>query len=167
MKLFEQLVDEIKNLVCLYGDLRQCVQNEKEALLNTDVNQLTESNYRKEKLLIDIKSREKNWTALAQEISDLFEISTSIPSLKEIALRFSADKQSQLLTLHGELSTLVRDIMEINRKNQEVAQSALSHVNGAIESITKTVENSPTYEKKGRTKEPSSGGAGRLLAKQV
>lgn len=167
MGTVDQLSNEVNELVGLYRKLLELVREESVILDNTDFKNVGRINEKKELLLIDIKSRERQWTEVAKELSIELGISDQIPNLREIAQKLPQEKRENLMNLHSVLSLLVKRISEINRKNRVLVQSALSHINGVMESITKTFENSPTYEKKGRTKEQNSGGVGRLLAKQA
>jgi len=162
-----KLSSEVNKLIGLYTHLLEMVQEERDILKNVDINQIGLINGKKEKLLIEIKACEKSWTEVACSVGKGYGIEDGVPNLREIAGHLPDTEKEGLMNLHSVLSSLLKRITEINKKNRILVQSALSHVNGAMESITKTFENSPTYEKKGRAKEQSSGGVGRLIAKQV
>ena len=102
--------------------------------------------------------------AIAQE----FGIKEEPVRLLDIAMRYSEDDRAEKLRQkHSVLDLLVKRVIENNRNNEELAQSALKNVDGALGAIKETFQEKPTYERKGEVKNQSSGAAGRLVSREA
>jgi hypothetical protein len=61
---------------------------------------------------------------------------------------------------------LLKRVHELNKENETLVQSALQHVTGAMKAIRETLQEKPTYQRKG---EVSSGPAptGNLVSREA
>ena len=162
------LIESLDQLVTTYRQLLEVVRKEQEALIETDLDGLPALNFDKEKMVLKIRQLEKIWTQSAQDIGSQLQMEgEQPPSLKGLAQKIGGEFGEKFLHLHSVLSLLVRRISETNKKNRTLTQSALSHINGAMQAITETLKESPTYEKGGKVREETIGGSGRLFARQI
>jgi len=165
--LTKGLIESLDQLVTVYRHLLDMVRKEQTVLMETRLEDLAEVNKSKEQMVLKIKQLESSWTLSAQKLGMALGLTTERPSLKELSKSVGPENGEKLLNLHSVLSLLVRRIVEINKKNETLAQSALSHINGAMRAISETLKENPTYKSGGDMRGDSDGSSGRLIAKEV
>ena len=72
----------------------------------------------------------------------------------------------KLQNLHSVLVLLVKRISELNKENNDLANAALETVGGAINSIRNTLQEKPTYERKGAM-QANTATAGQLVSREA
>ena len=164
----QDLIESLNQLVDRYRQLLQLVLEEQKALVETEFKGLGEINLAKEKRVLEIKKLEGLWTQSAKALGQkIVGFDSETPSLKELAKEIGGEIGEEFFRLHSILSVLVKEIAEMNIKNKTLTQSALSHINGAMQAIAETFKETPTYGKGGKVREEAVGGSGRLLARQA
>ena len=164
----KSLIISLDQLVTVYRHLLDLVRKENAVLLEAQLEELAELNPTKEKLIGKIKELESVWTKKASLLCRKTGLSGEPPTLKKIAQTVGQDQGGEkLLRLHSVLSMLVHRIAEMNGKNELLTQSALSHITGAMQAITDTLKEHPTYKSGGDMRGDTEGTSGRLIAKQV
>ncbi|MCB0377988.1 MAG: flagellar protein FlgN [Bdellovibrionales bacterium] len=167
MKAYKELVTALDQLVTVYRHLLDVVRKEHEALLAADHKEIPIINDSKEKMLLKIRKLDAAWEEHANELMKGLKMDNSRPRLLDIAAQFEGDDAQKLQQLHSVLNMLVQRISEINKKNEVLAKAALSHISGAMASITETLNANPTYEKGGDMKEKVEGASGRLVQREA
>lgn len=148
-ELYNGLTECLDNLVKVYRSLLEVVRREKEILTSSKLDELTENNKAKDAMLVRIRSLENSRLKLARELAGAVGADTESPRLLEIATRIESVSADKLRNLHSVLDLLVRRVSEVNKQNEELVQSALSNITGAMEAIRDTLEVKPTYGQKG------------------
>jgi hypothetical protein len=166
-QLFLELVKHLNQLVLVYRHLFDTVRKEKAILLNADLNSLSEVNQAKELMLKKINELEKKWLAVATQMQPALGLSSQIPRLQEIAEAYSGAEKEKLLRFRTVLNILIQRTSTLNKQNDQLAKSALSHIAGAMQAFTDTLNKKSTYEKKGKRSESSMETSGRLVSKEV
>jgi len=169
-ELFQELVKHLSQLVLVYRHLLDLVRKEKQLLLNADLETLKEITDSKEKMLKKIKDLENQWMATAVKIYSAtgLKAQDQSPRLAEIATQYFGKDQEKLVRIRAVLNLLVQRTSAVNRQNETLTQSALSHVSGAMTAIKNTLnKKNSTYEKKGKRNEQPSETSGRLVSKEV
>ena len=164
----QNLIESLSSLIVSYRQLLEIIQQEQEALIETELKELAAINLAKEKLVLQIRKLESQWSLAAKKLGEKLQgLESATPSLKELAQKIGGKTGDQFLELHSVLSSLVRKTSEANLKNRTLTQSALAHINGAMSAIAETFKENPTYGKGGKVREEAVGGSGRLFARQV
>lgn len=167
MQAYERLVKSLDHLVTVYRHLLDTVRKENEILVAADMAQVPEINEAKEKMVLKVRQLDSEWMVSAKEISMQTKMNNSEPTLLELASVFEGEKSKKLEQLHSVLNVLVQRIMEINKKNEILVQAALSHINGAMSSITETLNENPTYKNSGGMEEINNDASGRLVQREA
>ncbi len=167
MKTYQNLVQSLDQLVTVYRHLLEAVRRENEALLKADMSALSDINLTKEKLVQKVKELDEQWQLSADELAQELEIKINRPRLLDFAVYFKGDEATKLEQLHSVLNMLVSRIVEINKKNEPLVHSALSHISGAMGSITKTLNENPTYKNSGNLEAENKDAQGRLVQREV
>ncbi len=166
-QLFLELEKNLHHLVRVYRLLFETVRTEKAVLLGADLHVLSSLNEKKELLLKKINELETKWMHVATEMQTQFALPAQTPRLLDIASAFDGVKKDKLLRFRTVLNLLIERTSKINKQNDQLAQSALLHITGAMQSFTETLNKKSTYEKKGKRSDSSKETSGRLVSKEV
>lgn len=167
MLAYEELVKSLDQLVNVYRHLLDTVQKENKALLVADMKAIPEINIAKERLVLKVRELDSQWMLAAQDIAVQFNMPNTQPTLLELASQFQTIDKEELKSIHKVLSLIVQHISEVNKANETLVRSALSHISGAMNSITTTLNENPTYRKSGNMKDENQDAQGRLVQKEV
>lgn len=147
--------------------LFETVRTEKAVLLGADMQVLPALNEKKELLLKKINELENKWMSVATEMQTQFGSTTQTPRLLELASAYDGAKKEKLLRFRTVLNLLIERTSKINKQNDQLAKSALSHITGAMQAFTETLNKKSNYEKKGKRSDSSQQTSGRLVSKEV
>lgn len=161
------LIQTLDQLVTVYRHLLDVVRKEQAVLVDANLSELAELNASKEKMVIKVKQLESLWMGQAQSLGRVLRLNVEQPNLKQLAEAVTGEQAEKLLNLRSVLTMLVNRIVEINKKNEVLVQSALSHITGAMQAITETLKPNKTYKKGGAIRGDSDGASGRLITKEV
>ncbi|MCJ8275499.1 MAG: flagellar protein FlgN [Bdellovibrionales bacterium] len=167
MRARVRLVKSLDQLVTVYRHLLEIVRKESEVLQGADLAQIPKVNEAKEKMVLKIRQLDSEWMKSAEELAKKLKLNNSQPTLLELSSNFSGEEKNKLEQLHSVLNMLVQRIAEINKKNEVLVQSALSHITGAMDSITGTLNENPTYKNSGGMEEVNKDAAGRLVQREA
>jgi flagellar biosynthesis/type III secretory pathway chaperone len=146
---YRELVSCLEDLVKIYRSLLEVVRREKEILVESRLDELNENNKTKDALLVRIRTLENSRTKLARDLAVLTSSDVDQPRLLEIAANLPVDRGDRLRNMHSVLELLIRRVSEVNKQNEELVQSALRSITGAMEAIKEGLQPASTYEKKG------------------
>ena len=146
---YRELVSCLEDLVKIYRSLLEVVRREKEILVESRLDELNENNKTKDALLVRIRTLENSRTKLARDLAVLTSSDVDQPRLLEIAANLPVDRGDRLRNMHSVLELLIRRVSEVNKQNEELVQSALRSITGAMEAIKDGLQPASTYEKKG------------------
>lgn len=159
--LISVLEDEVK----VYRTLLDIVRKEKDILVSANLDDLNENNRSKEAMLLKIRALEAQRLKSAVEVYLQLGLSGEQPRLLEIARHVEAEPAEKLRNIHSVLDLLLRRIQEFNRNNEDLVQSALTNVTGAMNAIKASVQEKPTYQKKGEVEGVTK--AGHLVSREA
>lgn len=162
----QNLLNTLEELVRLYRALLETVRREKEILISSQLDDLNENNRGKEAILLKIQGVEETRLQQAQELAQALGQSDPSPRLLELARHTGGEAGDRLRNFHSVLEILLKRVQELNRENETLVQSALQHITGAMKSIRETLQEKPTYQRKGEV----SGGAaptGQLVSREA
>lgn len=167
MRAYVRLVKSLDQLVTVYRHLLETVRKENDILVAADMEKVPVINQSKEKMILKVRQLDDEWMASAKEIAKKMKMTNIEPTLLELASVFSGEESKKLEQLHSVLNVLVQRIVEINKKNEILVQSALSHITGAMSSITETLNENPTYKNSGGMEEVNKDASGRLVQREA
>ncbi len=147
---YQKLVTNLEEMTKLYRQLLDLVRKEKQLLVDADMSKLQENNETKEALLYKIKSIDGLRTRYAAELASLVHADHENPRLLDIAKNLGGADGDRLRVIHSALDLLIRRLSELNRENENMAQSALKNLNGALGNIKDTLSGKKTYGANGQ-----------------
>lgn len=160
-----QLVATLEEQIKVYRHLLEVVRKEKEILISANLDELNENNKAKEAMLIKIRQLETLRIKQANDTCVELNLSQEQARLTEIARHVDEETGKRLHSIHSVLELLLRRVQEYNKQNEVLVQSALSNVTGAMNAIKGTLQEKPTYQKKGEVEGLSS--AGQLVSREA
>ena len=164
-ELYNGLIDTLDNLVKVYRSLLDVVRREKDILVSAKLDDLNENNKAKDAMLVRIRSLENTRMKQARDLAQLVGADVDQPRLLEIASKVDSAQADKLRSLHSVLDLLVRRVSEVNKQNEELVQSALNNITGAMDAIRDTLQEKPAYGPKGKMAAAKAGG-GNLVRKE-
>jgi flagellar biosynthesis/type III secretory pathway chaperone len=164
-ELTGQLVTVLEEQIKVYRTLLDVVRKEKDILVSANLDELNENNRSKEAMLLKIRSLETQRMKFATELSQSLNLTAESPRLLEIAKHLTDEAGDKLRNLHSVLELLLRRVQEYNRQNETLVQNALSNITGAMNSIKGTLQEKPTYQKRGEVEGHAS--SGQLVSREA
>ena len=147
--MYNDLVDCLENLVKVYRSLLDVVRREKEILVASRLDELTENNKSKDAMLIRIRSLENQRTKCATDLARHVGADHEQPRLLDIANHCDPRWSDRLRNMHSVLDLLVKRVAEVNKQNEELVQTALNTITGAMEAIRDGLKPKPVYGRQG------------------
>lgn len=164
-KTYQQLTNCLDDIIRVYSLLLENLHNEREILIQTDIEKLNESNQTKETILLKLSTLENIRLKIAKDLAQIIGANFEVPRLLEIAAKLPPAFGTKLKDQHAVLDLQVRRVNEINRDNEELVRSALVHVQGAMNAIRDALVDNKTYKKDTAiNKNPK---AGRLVSREA
>jgi flagellar biosynthesis/type III secretory pathway chaperone len=157
--VYRELLANLDDLVKIYRSLLDVVRKEKDILVESRLDELNDNNRTKDTLLVRIRSLENGRTKLARDLASMTSSDVDQPRLLEIAANLPKEQGDRLRNMHSVLDLLVRRVSEVNKTNEELVQSALRSITGAMEAIKDGLAPQKTYGQKGSINAKPEGGA--------
>ena len=161
--LVSRLLSVLEEQIKLYRHLLEIVRKEKDILISANLDELNENNRAKEAMLIKIRALETERMAVSNELHLQLKIVGDEPRLMEIARHLHTEEAEKMRNVHSVLELLLRRVQEYSRQNEVLVQSALSNITGAMNAIKGSLQEKPTYQKKGEVEGHTS--AGQLVSR--
>lgn len=162
----DALVTVLEEQIKVYRHLLEVVRKEKEILVAANLDDLNENNRTKEAMLIKVRGLETQRLAHAHEVYLALGLEGGENArLLEIARHVPEEQADKLRNIHSVLDLLLRRVQEYNRQNETLVNSALQNITGAMKEIKSTLEEKPTYQKKGEVEGHSS--SGQLVSREA
>jgi flagellar biosynthesis/type III secretory pathway chaperone len=163
---FSKLTTNLEDQVKIYRHLLEVVRKEKDILISANLDDLNENNKTKEAMLIKLRGLEVHRVRLAAELCTSLNLNPEAPRLLEMANYLPAEQGERLRNLHSVLTLLLKRVQEYNKQNENLVNSALENITGAMRAIRDTLQDKPTYAKKGEKKNKAAP-SGQLVSREA
>ena len=167
MKMYKELIQSLDQLVTVYRHLLDIVRKENEVLIKANMAEIPNINQAKEKLVTKVRELDRKWQGSASKIARQLNLENMQPTLLELSVHVAGEQKIKLEQLHSVLNMLVTRLQELNKKNEVLVHSVLSHITGAMDSITTTLNENPTYKNSGNMESDNKDAQGRLVYKEA
>ena len=164
-KAYKNLADVLEDEIKVYRVMLDLVRREKDVLIAANITELEECNQAKEAMVLKVRGLERIREKAARELGAIVGITTDNPRLLDLASKMLDPESSKLRSLHSTLDLLVKRIKDLNSANEELIQSSLKAVNGALGAIKQTLQPKTTYASSGEVKQNEV--AGHFVSKEV
>lgn len=166
-ELHQNLIESLDQLVKVYRNLLDLIRKEKSILISADMDELNENNKAKEAMLNKIKLLETTRSKIARDLSKEIDANVDTPRLLDIASHFDGEAGDRLRNLHSVLELLLKRVSDINKENEILVANALQNVSGAMNAIKDTLQEKPTYQKKGALAATPASSSGQLVSREA
>jgi hypothetical protein len=165
-RLYVKLETNLEEITKLYRQVVDLLRKEKEILLSGDPEKINEATKTKEFILIRIKALDSLRTKYASDLARELNLDPEQPRLLEIAREIDGDRGVKLRGIHSALEILFKRIPELNKENEEYAQSGLKNLQGTMENLKDNLTGKKNYQRKGNLQR-SSEQSGHLMSKEA
>lgn len=165
-RLYLKLEYNLEEITKLYRQLIDLLRKEKEVLISGDPDRINEVTKGKEFILIRVKALDALRIKYASDLAKHLNLDHEQPRLLEIARKLDGEKGHRLRAIHSALEVMLKRIPELNKENEEYAQTVLEHLNGAMDQLKDQISGQKTYQRKGHV-ERGPERAGHLVSKEV
>ncbi len=138
-ELFDSMITLLYREIEVYRDILGSVVEEKNILLKPSLDQIYESNARKETLILKAKLLEEVRSGIVRKIAAALGKPEQDVNLSALALATDKDRGKLIRESRGVLSPLLKEIHERNEKNKELLDSSLVFVKSSIQFINDLV----------------------------
>jgi flagellar biosynthesis/type III secretory pathway chaperone len=164
---FIKLLESLEQLITVHKSMLEVVRLEFEALTASDMEQLSEINAAKEKLVLKARSADAVRQRYVRELCRELNIKDENPRLSELAMASSMENGERLRNLHSVLTLIVQRVYDQNQQNAVLAQKGLEVVNGQLNSIRESASgNSKVYKREGEISNTGSR-SGHFISKEA
>jgi len=150
--IFQNLYRVLSSELKCYETVLSLVRNEKEAIVNDNIEELIEITKKQEEIILKIKSLEKKREALIIKLDRQSQINLSYNefSLNRLAELVDEPYSSQYIKLRKEMKDLLDEIRKINERNLQIIQKSMNTFNTTIELFLSELNPAQTYSRSGK-----------------
>lgn len=159
--LFDSLLVTLRSEIEVYKELKDAVLKEREVLKKYSVEELLESNSKKETVILKAKMMEEVKLNIVRKILNEVGISDHNVNISVLIRYADADRKKALKAYQLALRVMTEEIHRINRNNMELMNMLLQSVVGSINFLNNLVFSGETYAVSGKMTQ--IGSQGRLL----
>lgn len=163
---YKNLVGILEDEIKVYRHFLDLIRNEHEILLQSKLDDLIENNRAKEAMIHKLRSMERVREKRVKEIALELHVKAEPPRLLDIAASLGMGHGDKLRSIHSTMDLLIRRVKEHNSRNEELVQSALQNIKGALEDLKKNLQDKPTYQQEGQ-KTSQAAPTGRFVSKEA
>ena len=150
--LYDSLISVLREEIEVYRELRNSLLNEREILAGSSVDELCESNSRKETCILKARMVEDVRAKLVERIINALSLDGKDRSLSTLLLHGDDSRKKDLKECRSALSPLLIDINELNKRNKTLLNSSLFYVRKSIDFLGQLIYPGATYLSTGRLK---------------
>lgn len=155
--LYDSLISVLKKEIKVYSKLHRCFLSEREILAGLSVDELYESNSRKETCILKARMVEEARTKLVEKIINTLNLEKD-RNLSTLLLYGDDDQKRDMEECRSALRSLLMKIHELNDKNKTLLDSSLFYVRKSIDFLGQLIYPGATYLSTGRLKANSLNG---------
>ena len=148
-KLLGGLIDILNDKTNLLASLHSALIKEKEAIVNSDLEALSEAGKEKENLLLMARLLEEQRLKIMSQLSVFYEYSFNNLTLMELCRITDDPFASRLKNNRSCLMSLTESIQELNKLNKKLLVHSLSFVKGSLNIIDSIMPQTRVYHKTG------------------
>jgi len=164
---YSKLILNLEEQVKIYRELLRIVRKEKEILISANLDDLTENNKSKEAKLLKLRGLESTRIRYTAELANSEGLSTETPLLVDLANHFGGEVEEKLRNIHSVLQLLIKRVKEYNYQNEDLVNSALEKITGAMNEIRDTLTDKPIYAKQGQMASQEFDRSGQLVSREA
>jgi len=152
--LLSELITILNKEIGLHGELLSILHKDRELLIDLCIEDLFESNKKKETCVLKIKMLEESRLLLIDKLSQHYTVPPQELTLSRIISLVEEPFRSALNNARSNLSSLIKSIKEVNQGNELIVNDSLYYFNRSLNFLNYASSLSPIYVDNGKIKEP-------------
>ncbi|MBW2632084.1 MAG: flagellar protein FlgN [Deltaproteobacteria bacterium] len=155
--LYDSLISVLREEIEVYRKLRESLLNERKTMAGSSVEELHESNSRKETCILKAKMVKEVRTKLVERIINVLNLDGKSlglddKTLSTLLLHGDDGRKKDLEECRSELKFLLMDIHGLNERNKTLLDSSLFYVRKSIDFLGQLIYPGATYMSTGSLK---------------
>jgi flagellar biosynthesis/type III secretory pathway chaperone len=148
--LLDGLADVLQKEVEVYGELREALVQEREVIMKPSLEELHESNSRKETCVLKTRLLEEVRSSLTGRIASEIGIDEAEMTLSGLLSHASPRQRKRLGEYQCALRALVTDIAGMNSRNGRLIESSIRFSENAVSFLANMMSSGSVYAESGR-----------------
>lgn len=163
--LLTELLGLLEGEIDLYGSLLLALQKEKRAVVDSNLDELIETNREKESLFLKIRILEEHRITVLEKLAeDLGQLAQNL-TLTKLSQLVDEPQSTQLTDCHSRFLSLAQSIQEVSLGNKALLNHSLDLVRSSLALLSDLIPSNPVYYKSGRMQTRDQGG--RLVSGKI
>lgn len=163
------LLDILDEEAACYRDLQRVLAEEETSISLSRKNRFNQVQHEKEFVVAKLQRLEEDRKKLIGRLSETYRTDGQSLTISRLAHLVNPPTRQHLLDRASYLRSIVGEVNEKNRRNQQMINHYLNLINGSLKLLTNLIEGSPVYRKPG-SHQTSTGyqtGGGRVICGTV
>ena len=146
MNEFLGLLEEEKNILIA---LLETMQDEKKAVVNSELKELNETSKKKENIILKIRILEEQRVRMLGQLADSIGYSDGVLTLIILSQLVEEPFSSRLMEYHANLLALTHSIHDINKGNNALLLHSIDLIKGSLTLLESLMVSNPLYYRTG------------------
>ena len=154
---FVTLIDVLRKELEIYRELKEHILREKNVLMKPSLDELYDSNARKENIILKARMLEDARAKTLKKILINLDIKDAV-TLSEIAKYAGNEQKEEINEIRNELALISQQIKTLNEINKNLINVSITNVKGSIEFIDSMISRGTVYMESGQIKKIQNNG---------
>jgi flagellar biosynthesis/type III secretory pathway chaperone len=163
------LLDLLDEEAACYREMQRILADEETSMSLSGKGRFDQVRDEKEFLVARLKRLEEKRKALVGQLSETYPTDGQSMTISRLAQFVRQPARQHLLDRASRLRSLIGDVHEKNRRNQQMIDHYLDLIKGSLTLLTRLMEGSPVYRKPGSHHSPAGyqAGGGRVICGSI
>jgi len=161
----EKLIGLLEEETSLYGYIVSVLQQEKKAIVASELEALNETAKKKESLLLKIRILDEERTKILEKLGGFLGYPSNDMTLRKISQLVEKPHSIRLNNCYSNLLALTQTIQDLNRGNKALIVHSLEIVRDSLSILTNLLPSNPLYYQTGEIKMAEQ--SGKILSGRI
>ena len=163
--LLNELLGLLGGEIGLYDSMLLALQKEKRAVVESNLDELMETNREKESLFLKIRILEEQRLTVIEKLAEDLGQSAQNLTLTKLSQLVEEPQSTQLADCHSRFLSLAQSIQEVNLSNKALLNHSLDLVRSSLTLLSDLMPSNPVYYKSGKMQAGDQ--SGRLVCGKI
>lgn len=155
---FISLIEVLKKELAIYQELKDFIIGEKKIFIKSSLDELNESNARKENIILKARMLEEARTNILKKIVRNLELKADVVKLTAVASYALIEQRRKIEEIRGKIVFISEEIRSLNERNKDSVGSSLNNVKWSLDFISSLMSQEPVYLESGKIRSFQSNG---------
>jgi flagellar biosynthesis/type III secretory pathway chaperone len=147
--ILERLINLLERETALYRSMLAVIEQEKDAVVQSDLKFLYETGTAKEKILRDLQIKEKKRRQLVGDLAVSLECPARDLTLTRIAQLVDEPYAAKLNRVNEDFSSVLHQVQNANQRNKQILEHSLELLRGSLNLLNEGLSPNPVYYRSG------------------